>query len=40
VISLNKIERFLNDFAELTSLGFGLGKKIDKNSDEYIDYFG
>jgi hypothetical protein len=37
---MNKLERFFNDFAELTAVGFGLGKKVDKNSDQYIDYFG
>ena len=37
---MNKVEKFFNDFAELTALGFGLGNKIEKDSDEYIDYFG
>ncbi len=37
---MNKLERFFNDFAELTAVGFGLNNKIDKDSDEYIDYFG
>lgn len=36
---MNKVEKFFNDFAEMTAMGFGLSK-INKDSDEYIDYFG
>ena len=36
---MRRLENFVNNFAELTAMGFGLSK-IDKNSDEYIDYFG
>ncbi len=37
---MKKFNDFINDFAELTTMGFNFNKKIDKNSDEYIDYFG
>ncbi|RCW52161.1 hypothetical protein DFR80_1344 [Halanaerobium sp. ST460_2HS_T2] len=37
---MGKVEKFLNNFAEATVMGFGLAKNIDKDSDEYIDYFG
>ena len=37
---MNRVERFLNNFAETTAMGFGLSRNIDKDSDEYIDYFG
>lgn len=37
---MGKINNFINKFAEATAMGFGLDKKFDKDSDEYIDYFG
>jgi hypothetical protein len=39
---LNKIKKFIFEAAELEmkARGFGLDKKVDENSDEYIDYFG
>lgn len=37
---MGKFNNFVNKFAEITSMGFGLNKDFDKDSDEYIDYFG
>jgi hypothetical protein len=37
---VNKVQKFIDNVAEITALGFGLNRTFDKNSDEYIDYFG
>lgn len=38
---MTKFEKVVNDFAEIATMGFGINSKsLDKNSDEYIDYFG
>lgn len=37
---MNKFDNFVNKFAEVTAMGFGLGKSLDKDSDDYIDYLG
>jgi len=37
---MTKFEKFVNEIAEVTAIGFNMGHKINSNSDEYIDYFG
>lgn len=37
---MNKLEKLFTDFADVTAIGFGVKPNINKDSDEYIDYFG
>ena len=34
-------EKMVTEMANIATMGFGINSKgLDKNSDEYIDYFG
>ena len=37
---MKRFDKFVNKFAEVAAMGFGLENSIDKDSDEYIDYYG
>lgn len=37
---MRKLEKIINQFAKLTARNFGLGKNLDEDTDDYIDYFG
>lgn len=41
---MKKLEKWVNNFAEIAAFGFGVRLKhndnYDKNSDDYIDYLG
>lgn len=38
---MGKIEKFVNEFAEIAAFGFGINSNQKNNdSDDYIDYLG
>lgn len=38
---MTRLEKMVNEMANIATMGFGINSKnFDKDSDEYIDYFG
>jgi hypothetical protein len=38
---MRKLEKFVNEFAEITAFGFGINlNKLNNDSDDYLDYLG
>ncbi len=37
---MRKLENFVNEFAEIATLGFGLNSRKNDDGDDYIDYLG